>query len=260
MQVKLSENDWMFITQLIYRLNRIDDLSSFCFTFLQQIRVLIPYSESRFYRVRREAGSLHPFSRICVSSEGGLPHKEYDISKYDCFWSEYLYAPWSTVFRHSDTAFGETFEETELYKNVYKPQNIHHAVKTVLILDDKLLGITAFFRPKSEPDFSARDVYILNVLKDHLALKFNQLTGGSSDVEVMHREQKTVSDRIAARYSLTSREHEILGMILGDSGDSDISDILHISPSTLKKHIYNIYQKTNVKNRMQLRRLANTVD
>ena len=39
----------------------------------------------------------------------------------------------------------------------------HH--KMVLIQDDRLLGVCALFRPKTDQDFSRRDVYILNLIK-----------------------------------------------------------------------------------------------
>jgi len=259
MQVKLTENDWIFILQLIYRLNRIDDFSAFCLTFLQQIKVLIPHTESRVYRVKREAGQHHPYVRICCSCGSGNLNHDYDVTKYDCFWSEYLYAPWSNVFRHSDLDSAEAFEQSELYKTVYIPQNIHHTMKMVLILDDHLLGVFALFRPKSDQDFSQRDVYIFNLLKEHLALRFSQLVD-EPGFEVPHKITTTTLHRISAQYSLTKREHEILGMIIKDEDEQDICKKLYISPSTLKKHISNIYQKTNVKNRIQLYKLAEPHD
>lgn len=129
MQVKLTENDWIFILQLIYRLSRIDDFSTFCLTFLKQIKVLIPHTESRVYRVRREPGQHHPYARICCSCGTGALNEDFDVSNYDCFWSEYLYAPWSNVFRQSDLDAIEEFEKSELYRRVYVPQNIHYTIK-----------------------------------------------------------------------------------------------------------------------------------
>ncbi|NLL45608.1 MAG: helix-turn-helix transcriptional regulator [Clostridiales bacterium] len=256
MQVKLAANDWIFILQLIYRLNRIDDFSTLCLTFLQQIKVLIPHTESRVYRVRREAGRHHPYARICCSCCGtGTINEDFDVTKYDCFWSEYLYAPWSNVFRHSDLDCVGDFQESELYRNVYVPQNIHHAMKMVLIQDDRLLGVCALFRPKTDQDFSRRDVYILNLIKEHLALRFSQLLG-EPGFQVTNNIVTTNIHKISAQYSLTKREHEVLTLMFKDVDDQDICQQLFISPSTLKKHISNIYQKTNVRNRIQLYNLT----
>lgn len=48
---------------------------------------------------------------------------------------------------------------------------------------------------------------------------------------------------------LTSREEEILRMVALGESNSAISEHLCISTSTVKSHLYNIYNKINVKNR-----------
>ncbi|HSR35592.1 MAG TPA: response regulator transcription factor [Desulfurivibrionaceae bacterium] len=50
---------------------------------------------------------------------------------------------------------------------------------------------------------------------------------------------------------LTSREIEILTLIAGGAGNQQIADRLCISTSTVKTHIYNIYKKIDVPNRLQ---------
>ena len=50
---------------------------------------------------------------------------------------------------------------------------------------------------------------------------------------------------------LTSREMEILTMVTIGARNEDIANKLFISPNTVKTHIYNIFKKINVPNRLQ---------
>lgn len=50
---------------------------------------------------------------------------------------------------------------------------------------------------------------------------------------------------------LTAREVEILSMVSLGAKNEDIADRLFISPNTVKTHIYNIFRKISVPNRLQ---------
>ena len=53
-------------------------------------------------------------------------------------------------------------------------------------------------------------------------------------------------------YDLTSRERETLCLVLQGANNKDIARKLFISGSTVRNHIYNIYQKLGVRNRIEL--------
>ncbi len=59
-------------------------------------------------------------------------------------------------------------------------------------------------------------------------------------------------DEFSNKFGLTSREKDILKLIKNGYSNEKISNELSISLSTVKKHIYNLYNKTFVSSRSQL--------
>ena len=57
------------------------------------------------------------------------------------------------------------------------------------------------------------------------------------------------------KFGITKREREIIHLICEGNSNRDIRDQLFISLQSVKDHIYRIYQKTGVKNRVQLTNL-----
>jgi len=59
-------------------------------------------------------------------------------------------------------------------------------------------------------------------------------------------------DAVIETYDLTAREMEILRLVLKGASNKDIEKQLFISASTVRNHIYNMYQKLGVGNRLEL--------
>ncbi|WP_170311549.1 response regulator transcription factor [Vallitalea okinawensis] len=73
-------------------------------------------------------------------------------------------------------------------------------------------------------------------------------------------DQKDVSDKstdeklneFCIKYSLTSRQREIIELIIEGYSNKEISTSLHITEGTVKTHIYNIFKKTDISSRNQI--------
>jgi DNA-binding CsgD family transcriptional regulator len=65
-------------------------------------------------------------------------------------------------------------------------------------------------------------------------------------------------DGIANRYGISPREREIISMLVQGYTNRVIGEKLFISSTTVKNHIYHIYQKTGVTNKIQLINLINS--
>lgn len=60
------------------------------------------------------------------------------------------------------------------------------------------------------------------------------------------------------KFNLTKREKEIFLLVIAGKTNKDIQDELYISLKTVKTHLYNIYRKLNVQNRLQLMNVIKT--
>jgi DNA-binding CsgD family transcriptional regulator len=65
-------------------------------------------------------------------------------------------------------------------------------------------------------------------------------------------------DQFIVKYGISPREREIISMMLQGYGNRKISETLFISALTVKNHIYHIYQKTGVANKVQLINIINS--
>jgi DNA-binding CsgD family transcriptional regulator len=109
------------------------------------------------------------------------------------------------------------------------------------------------FRGKQGPDFSDRDLFLLRLIKDHLALRLYQ------DYSVNKRKKPDSDIRLYAAYNLTAREIEILLLMLERYSNDEMADYLHVSHFTVQKHVSNIYKKLNVNSKSQLFKLCSEI-
>ena len=132
---------------------------------------------------------------------------------------------------------------------MYSKQNIHYALRSSLMSRRRVVGTLELFNSKSRGDFTDKQLRTQKLIAPHIAshlallLAFEEKTSSTPTVN---------QEEIKEAYHLTSREVEIVSMIATGLEDSEIIDILCISESTFKKHLYNAYRKMNVSSRSQL--------
>jgi len=68
----------------------------------------------------------------------------------------------------------------------------------------------------------------------------------------LKKNRDTKLNRFFSKYNISKREQEILLLILNGDSKKSIEEKLFISAHTVKNHIYNIYRKLGIKNRVQL--------
>lgn len=88
------------------------------------------------------------------------------------------------------------------------------------------------------------NITFLSLLKPFLKL-FGGRTADSGDLS-------SSLDQFVEKFNISPREREIIEMILKGMSNKEIEAKIFISPSTVKNHIYHIFQKSGVKSRAQL--------
>ena len=71
-------------------------------------------------------------------------------------------------------------------------------------------------------------------------------------VDIDSSRTESILEMLSQEYRISKREREIIELILKGKSNKEIEDILCISFSTVKNHIYNVYQKMGINSRGQL--------
>ncbi|MCL2392307.1 MAG: helix-turn-helix transcriptional regulator [Oscillospiraceae bacterium] len=249
MSSTLFDYEWQFLIQMTTRINYCETYTEACNTYLQQVRTLVPYNIGVIFQAGRENGRVTLTNPISTEYQDDRSSHNFFLEGQYPHWDEFLMLPYSSVFRQSDIIKPDKWEKTRVFRDVWKPKGMFWGLFVALVHKDIPLSILGIQREKSQNDFSDRDIYILNTLKDPLERKFFSL------LEDRRLSSSEGSDRIlkaSVSYGLTKRETEIVSLICAGKGSDEMCQILYITHATLSKHLSNIYSKTKVKNRTQL--------
>lgn len=251
---QLESNDWILMNQIIYKINSISEIEKMQKTFLELLKLLIPFDVGTFYLA--DCKGTHLLGRPV-----GLNVEEAGLQEYSESFEDIDYTKWvflsakSMAYRESDLFPDDVRENTTLYKEMYAPNNLHYSAQVSLVHDEVFLGIISLYRPKDKQDFSDRDLFVLEMLMEHLALRLfkDPALASTEPCDNASQNLSVISEQIR----LTQREAEVFLLLFTEKTDDEICDALCITQSTFKKHVQSIYQKSGVKNRLQLYKLVN---
>ena len=238
----LETNDWILLNSIIYKIYTMENIDEMRKQFLEQMKMLIDFDSADFHLAssRGENKLTDPVLYNCEDDLSSA-YEELDYSR------GILYSGRTLIYRETDIISDEKRVETEYYKKVYKTNNWHYSLQMILARKKEFVGVATFYRTIGKDDFAYDDIFILDLLKDHLAYRlYQQKMRGN-----MLGEKLTVS-AAAGKYSLTRREETILRLLMDGKDNAVICETLVITENTLKKHILNIYRKLGINNRVGL--------
>lgn len=236
----LETKDWLLLNNIIYKIHTTDNEMLMRKEFLEQMKMLIDFDSAAFFLADREQKLVSPVLYNCGEAYAEL----YGLTEYNkgilCYGK-------SMVYRETDIISDEKKKNTIHYNKIYRPNNWFYSLQMLIIVDNKFLGIIDFYKNIGKDDFRHEDIFILDVLKEHISYRIAR----DFDHDVKREEKLTIKETVE-KYQLTKREETILGFLMDGADNMQICDELVISLNTLKKHIMNIYRKLGIRNRVQL--------
>lgn len=252
--MKLSDNDWNFINDLIFKIHSIPDLDEMRYTFLDLIRLLIPCDKLTFFLSTSEH-YMHSAIQIGLSDERMKAYAE-ELCNQD-------YKKWifmtgqNKAYRMTDFFAPGVRESQDYYQKAYLPFGIHYEAILSLAHNNRFVGVVSLYRPRTMEDFTDREIYILEILKKHLAFRlYRELNAEDSYPDIRYNRK---AEALSSRFHLTPRETEVLRLIAQGTQNACICENLFISASTLKKHTNSIYKKLHVNSKIELLNLISRI-
>lgn len=241
----LTDKEWLEINEIIKEIYACEDIKTLGYTFLSLIRNMVPFKIGSFSLLNEDT-TVKVESAVTVGEEM-ISVEEYNEIYFESdFINDVMSYPKSVVFRDCDVVESQEKVKTFFYKNFMMMYNAEYYSGILLKKEGKLFACATFLRTSLHGQLKEKDVFIMETFIGHLE---NILCC------FIDHEPVTVEDEYCniPEYELLSkREREILRHVIDGETNKTISDKLYISESTVKKHVYNIFLKFNVKNRNEL--------
>lgn len=248
----LTQSEWEKLNELVITINNIQDSAAMRTAFLQKLMKMIDFDFSEFdIGVVRNSAAPQLVDPVMVSKFSKSFEEEF-IYQYENVFAPLDYVNWvfmsreSLVYRESDLLNREARMQSPFYTNYLKVFDLVYIAGMVLVGGGRFHGAITLYKSEKHGDFSNRDIYILKQLMPHLHARFE------ADAGKIRKNEKSLSYMLKNQYCLTNREIEIMGYVYLGCTNAQIAAKAGIATNTVKKHIYNIYEKLELKNRTQL--------
>lgn len=244
----LDESEWILLNDVLsslYMQESLEDFSNFVFSTL---KMLVPFTKSYLLllddsrKINSDKSFFYGFERNMINKYiQTLYETDYLLSIYDIYKE-------TVVFKDSDILKDEFRTESKIYKQFFYPCGIPYGCGIMILNGDHIDAVLSFFRDKTMGDFSDHDVFILEMCKKHFQNIINFILKKNSEKMIPEK----LLNAAMKRFSFSQRESQIIQLIAEGQTNENIGKILKLSLFTVKKHIYNIFNKSGVNSRTQL--------
>lgn len=251
---KIEKNDIRLLSHMIYTIYSTEDLRQMRLEFLKLLKYIIPFDTANFFLVNSDPDCNYTLTDPVNVNSLKNPDVDGVLKEYmeHCFEIDSTHwlcnAKKSIAYRSTDFLSEASLENTQYYREMFLPFDLHFGAQAVLAHNDDCVGLLTLFRSKESPNFTDTEIFYLDNLKDHLSKRLYEAKSQSSTAEPAGFDAAFYMNL----YNLTRRECEILDFLLQGLTNEQLTEKLCISENTLRRHLYNLYQKLGIRHRWQL--------
>ncbi|HEY4669174.1 MAG TPA: LuxR C-terminal-related transcriptional regulator [Tepidiformaceae bacterium] len=152
--------------------------------------------------------------------------------------------------RTSDLIDRRRYRNLPIFQEYFRPAGVEHIIDLGLPAPHPQIRSFVLFREVGASDFSERDRDVLEALRPHLYQLEAHAALRRRLVEALAEHDGDRDGGICA--GLTPREREVVELLAEGMTNAEIAATLWVAPSTVKKHLENVYAKTGVGRRAAL--------
>jgi len=261
----LRAKKWDKIYDFLAGMGKLADFSVFPDRILGLLRVLIPFDAANYFIYSEDWAELESGDEASVANLATLDVPEQATAAYidyyhriDPIMADYFNT--RSPLKSSDIIHNRRWEQSEYYFDFLRPNSFYYLLGTDLHYGERIMGTVTLLRSRNGPDFSNEELFSLELLRPHIAEQMYRLLAASHRLVDREANEDSGAEEESERrllrfrldYNLSPRESEVLELIVRGFTNRKISEALFISENTVKKHVYNIFQKTGAENRTVL--------
>lgn len=158
------------------------------------------------------------------------------------------------AMRTSDLVESLDYHEMPVYREYFQPAGVEHIIDLGLPTQVGRTRSLVFFREASAGNFTERDREVLDALRPHL-IHIEEHARARQRLAETGRENGS-----RGLEGLTRREQEIVDLVASGKTNAEVAAMLWIAPSTVKKHLENVYAKTGIARRAAIAAVRHAPD
>lgn len=248
--MRLTENDWKFINQILLKMYSSDVETLFTGDLLRNFSMLIPFDKASFFLHDHEGDRL-------LYRPIGFNFPQEDLDNYSRQFPRLIPHIWvnfygtSIVIRDSDLCRNGDVKNMQYYTDLLMEHNVKYVLTLSLAHKGLQVGVLTLFRERDKVDFTDRELYICDQLIEHLACYAYRIYGLNRYVNKDAAPGVSIAN-LSQQYALTPRETDVLRLLSDGYSTKDICETLFLAETTVKKHLSSIYDKMNIRSKAQL--------